>query len=289
MKFRWVGLSILLAASITACGSKDNSDRGIDSTAEVQMEELQEEDASVESSGAKEDSIEEESQSETEILEETTEESEVSENVQESESSEDSYRTILDQFATLILSGDTDNGFEGSTGVQECMMGAAAEDVLKDIGYTIADYSGDGIPELIIGSVFEGENSTYINDIYALYTLVDGKPFYVFEGWARNRYCILEDDTIYNAGSNGAMYSIFGTYNLAKDGKSLVCKDYYFTYEKNDDFTEIGFYHNTTGEWDKSVSEEMDITDGEFWALEEDTYTKNKKLELTSFEEYVSR
>lgn len=270
MKFRWVVLSLAIAMSITACGEKTD-------TSEAPVE-IEQEETTVDALETEEATIPE--------VEDAKEDTDMVTEGSDAEFPEASYREVLDQFVELIESNDIENGFEGSSGVQECMMGASAETVLEDVGYTIADYSGDDIPELIIGSVFEGENGSYINDIYALYTLVDGKPKLVFEGWARNRYCILEDDTIYNAGSGGAMYSMFGTYSLSKDGQSLVCKDFYFTYEKNDDLTEFGFYHNTTGEWDKNVSEELDITEEEFWKFEEDTYTKNKKLDLTSLADY---
>ena len=59
---------------------------------------------------------------------------------------------------------------------------------------------------------------------------------------------------------------MFGEYVLSAEGK-LESKDYYFTYEKDEDFTEIGFYHNTAGDWDPKVSEELDVSEDEFWAI----------------------
>ena len=61
----------------------------------------------------------------------------------------------------------------------------------------------------------------------------------------------------YNEGANGAMYGIFATYTIAQDGSSLLCNDYYFTHEKGQDMSEVAYFHNTSGQWDTKVSEEL--------------------------------
>lgn len=145
-------------------------------------------------------------------------------------------------------------------------------------GYSIQDISGDGEYELLIGSIETTDGASGSgNEIYALYTWRDGKPYFSFEGWSRNSYRYMGNGEFLYQGSEGAMYSMFGVYSIAPDGTNLICKDYYFTFEKDESFSEIGFYHNTTGEWNKSVSDELTMTGEEFWQMEAEL---EKKLQI---------
>lgn len=54
-----------------------------------------------------------------------------------------------------------------------------------------------------------------------MYTLHDDKPVLLIEGWARNRYYLLNDGTIYNEGSSGAAYTSFGIYRISEDGSRM--------------------------------------------------------------------
>ena len=128
--------------------------------------------------------------------------------------------------------------------------------------------SGDEIPELLICAVEEnGADFSCGSEILAAYTCADKMPQYCFEGWSRSSYHYLGDGEFFYQGSGGAMYSMFGVYTLSQDGSGLSCEDYYFTFEKNEGSTEIGFYHNTSGAWDKSLSQELSITSELFWQM----------------------
>ena len=50
-------------------------------------------------------------------------------------------------------------------------------------------------------------------------------------GWARNRYYLLNDGTVYNEGSGGAADTIAVTYRMAEDGISLNVIDHYSAYQ----------------------------------------------------------
>ena len=200
------------------------------------------------------------------------------------------YDGLLDEFYELIASnGDVyySDLPDGMGGVMEAAMEMERADALGSIGYTIKDISGDGNPELVIGAVEEKTAEGYRgSNIYSVYTYAEDDIHCILEGWGRNSYCYMGDGSFLYRGSGGAMYHIFGTYTVSEDGLTLECSDFYFTYEKDESFEEIGFYHNISGQWDKSVSEELDITDEEFQQIEDDFKKDVKKIELTPFSEH---
>ncbi len=193
------------------------------------------------------------------------------------------YSRVLEAYLRLIKNGG-EGEFEGSAGVSEMVMGLETEEALSAVGYIIQDISGDDIPELLIGEYAE-EDSSFGTMIYALYNCTNGVPECVFEGYYRNAYHWMGDGMFTYSGSGGAIYSMFGTAALSKDGTALEWQDYYFTYEKDENFEEIGCYHNTTGEDNPVDSEELDISLDEFWDIEAQILGKRQWLQLTSFAE----
>lgn len=195
------------------------------------------------------------------------------------------YRDILDGFYTLIVTGseDTAAALEGGEGVLEAVRAMEGENALERIGYSITDISGDGIPELLVGAMEDNHSG---KEIYAVYTCRKDIPSCTFSGWGRSGYTSMGDGRFFYQGSNGAMYAIFATYAISPDGTSLICEDYYFTYEKDESFSEIGFYHNTSGAWEKDVSEELDLSEEEFWQIQEDLAKQTKSVALTPFSAY---
>ena len=200
------------------------------------------------------------------------------------------YDAVLDRYALRLRNGIDDSEMgEGESGVWE-IIGAMGEKAGDAVGYTLFDISGDGVPELVIGDISEpaanGEKTGLGSQIYACYTAVDGTPQLVFEGWGRNGYWYAGENRIFNLGSGGAMYTIFGMYALSEDGTTLECTDYYFTYELDENFEEIGFFHNTTGEWDPDASEQLDVDEEAFWMIEEEMDQQIRNMELTPFSSY---
>lgn len=179
------------------------------------------------------------------------------------------YSGVISRYYQLITGYSEEwEILDGEIGVLERITMLDTNDALETIGYTIQDISGDEVPELIIAAVSDSTDGIHHGtDILAVHTIVDGTPKLSFEGWIRNNYLLLENNTLLNRGSGGAMYSIFGTYTLSKDGTSLTNNEYYFTCEKGETFDEIGIYYNTSGEWDKDISEELDISIDEFWEI----------------------
>ena len=193
------------------------------------------------------------------------------------------YKRVLEGYIRLICTGGEEE-FEGSSGVKEAVVNLGIEETLKNVGYTIQDISGDGIPELLIGEISE-EDTNFGTMIYALYHCVNDVPECTFEGWYRNAYHWMGDGCFTYNGSGGAMYSMFGITKLTEDGTALEWQDYYFTQEKNENMEEIGLYHNKTGIDDKAVSEEMEISMDEFWEIQEQISKKKQWMELKPFSE----
>ncbi len=137
------------------------------------------------------------------------------------------------------------------------------------VGFSAHDYSGDGKLDLIIAEYpidAEWDKNTSIKAIYT--RNADEEYVLTLEGWGRNRQYMLDDGLFYNEGSSGATENCFGTYRLSRDGSEVVWKDFYFsTY--NGVTGEVEFYHNSTGIWDISAAEKMDIkSETEFWDLQ---------------------
>ena len=202
----------------------------------------------------------------------------------------EAYAPVLDEFYKFAAgSSDGDKIAEGALGVEEAIGELRGDAALKMIGYTIQDISGDGIPELLIGRPETQEDaSSGGNEIFAVYTCREGKPLGVFEGWRRNNFRYMGQGRFYNEGANGAMYGIFATYTIAQDGSSLLCNDYYFTHEKGQDMSEVAYFHNTSGQWDTKVSEELKTTGDQFWQMADNLVKQTKTVPLTPLTKYKS-
>lgn len=203
----------------------------------------------------------------------------------------DAYKEILDSVYNVLLRMENDAVKETELvglGVQEVRIGRTEEEILACVGYMLYDADGNGVQELIIAEAGEG---LWDNRILNMYTLQEEKPVVVIDGWARNRYYILNDGRIYNEGSGGAAYTIFGTYRIGADGLSLEPIDYYFS-DYPDDAAyaagETAWFHNTTGEYDVKKSEIMEWENDEVpWKMQEEFEAQVMPLELTFFSEYL--
>ena len=168
------------------------------------------------------------------------------------------YSELVERFRTLVSDPfGQDSDTPGEMGVLETAR-AAGDNAVYEMGYLIEDLSGDGIPELAVG-----ERNGMTN---ALYTLVDGKPELVFEGWYRSSYVYMGDGYFYYYGSNSASESGQGVFYLTKNGTGLECESFLFTGLNSDGDLEV--YRNETGSWSPAESEKADMTAEDFWALD---------------------
>ena len=202
------------------------------------------------------------------------------------------YQPVLDKFyklASCYYDFDTVDEYEipeGWTAILEGSGWGSSDNMLWEAGFTICDLSGDSVPELLIGSVAEEAYEGYSTAVYAIYTIAEHQPLFVLDGVYRNIYYLLEDGSIFNQGSASAATSISGIYELSENGQELLCRDYWFTNEKDGNYNDIRCWHNTVGEMNTEVSEELNMTFEEFWVMEENFLEQAVVLNLTTFGEY---
>ena len=90
---------------------------------------------------------------------------------------------------------------------------------LENLGYAIADIDGDGVPELLIGTIHGDE--FYDKMIFSLYTLDEnGVNKQVFDGTERNRYYYAGENRFANLGSS-AFNDSFETTVKLEDGEMI--------------------------------------------------------------------
>lgn len=99
------------------------------------------------------------------------------------------------------------------------------------LGFCFYDVDGNGVDELIIGSVNEYSPRESVFDIY---TLVDGELIPVVQGWERNEYRVTASGEIMNMASASAMNYWYGVYTLEN---GVLVRDYVLVYnaEENPD------------------------------------------------------
>ena len=200
------------------------------------------------------------------------------------------YQDILDNaYEVIITDSMTDivpaDELFSYVGIWEAKSGRDTSEVLAGIGYTFYDVDGNGIEELIIADMSNDDGGRWDNRILLMYTLHDDKPVLLIDGWARNRYYLLNDGTIYHEGSGGAAYTSFGIYHIAEDGSRLEVIDYYYSGSYGDSV--YGWFHNTTGEQTEDKSEAIEFENEDIpWNMMEDYLVQVKELELTFFEKF---
>lgn len=194
------------------------------------------------------------------------------------------YRPILDQVFTGITEGfDWDREYVGLTGIVEMANMLEVNEMLRSTGYAITDFSGDGVPELALGSIAndeKGEGSI----LFALFTCAEEQPKLVFEGWYRNRFEWMGGNRFFYTGSGGAAYGLYGDCRLSPDATEIIWDDFYFTTVTNEDTYEIGWFYNTTGEFEGEGS--TAVTEEAFLAGWDALYERVTALPMRSFAEY---
>ena len=194
------------------------------------------------------------------------------------------YESLLEGYAQLILTGEfVDDLVEtGGKGVQIIADIYPASTAASMVGYQIKDTSGDGIPELLIGGIDElRDGKGYGTQAYAVYTCEEQTPVWSFGSYERTSYRLIHDGRFFYQGSGGAAETCFGSCHLSEDGRKTIFDDFYFS----SGGTEISYYHNVSGEWDKDISKEMDSRS--FWAMESAFYEQLEEAELIPFSQYM--
>lgn len=108
-------------------------------------------------------------------------------------------------------------------GINEVAIGSDTETALEMLCYSLIDLDGNGVDELLIM-----DNLPERHIIVGLYTIENNEAIHVIDGWSRNAYYLMPDKSIYNIGSGGAAYVVWGYYEY-NEGVLGIIERYYTT------------------------------------------------------------
>ena len=181
------------------------------------------------------------------------------------------YGEILDGYFDALLQG---------FGPQEYMdrglnylVGMVAD--VNKVGYAMDDVDGDGVSELMIGSVDEGL-------IYAMYTVKDGQETQIIDAMERSTYQLTSDGLILNRGTNGAASYGYNLYRL--ENGSLQFQDA-LVFDAAKDEKNPWFYTKNP-DWDQDALESVDTEVGE--TTEQDLLESTVKISFIPFSQYTA-
>ena len=194
-----------------------------------------------------------------------------------------SYALVMDGLYDYAVKGQDDKLVNEGMNVIREIVEIYQRDSASMIGYTLKDFNGDGVPELVLGRAEQHKGAGYYgSDIYSVYTLVDGRPLRSFEGWQSNRLQVLSGSRLFLQATDGDAYSVLAAYKIAPTGEP-ECLDYYFTAPQNGS---LAYYHNTSGSNDRNASKRLNMTEDAFEELRNEYMNDVTMLELIPVENY---
>ncbi len=177
---------------------------------------------------------------------------------------------------------DSDNMPDVNFGSLDCIYNqygfGTAEEALDSVGYTLQDFDGNGVDELVVGLPS--------GDILELYTLQNGAAApLLLNGTYREAYWLAEDDIIYNQGSSGAAAGSIAAYHVTGNGVELI-EGYEYTDTYNEDSAELthstGGILTTNGSVEGAQTEMKTVDWDTVWEIQDSFFTLPEKgLELT--------
>ncbi|MCR5687713.1 MAG: hypothetical protein K6G58_06805 [Lachnospiraceae bacterium] len=174
---------------------------------------------------------------------------------------EDLYGDVLAKYVTAVNEAWDANKLEEENMSPEFFyIGTQSEGGMDNIGFAYRDINSDGIDELFVGEIADGE---FMGVAYDVYTMVDRAPAHVISGTARDRYYDYEDSFLNNEWSGGAGSSGCDVYALMANSTELVYQ-YGVKYDE---------YENEENPWFKAYN------GGEYEALTEEEYNKEMEIE----------
>ena len=180
---------------------------------------------------------------------------------------EDLYQNILKKHITAINEKwDSTKLEKEDMSYMYNVINSSGENALDKIGYIFYDTNADGIDELLIGEIAQGE---WKGVIYDMYTMVNRKPKHVVSGGSRNRYFVCDNVFICNEYSSGAKESGVRTYILVENSTEL--------------FPQVSFkydgYQNSKKPWFISYSDNI-------WENVSEEYFNERKKVFDKYERF---
>ena len=186
---------------------------------------------------------------------------------------EDLYKDILNKHLTAVKEGWDATKLENENMSTMYNIISSSGDGLSKIGYAYKDINIDGIDELLIGEIADGD---YNGIIYDIYTMVDRKPEHVVSGWDRNRYYILDSGLIRNEYSSGANESGVNIYDLTRNSTELFTQVSFkydgYVDEKNPWFKSNDVGKDESKNWESIKEEEYNELDERFGKISKIDY-----------------
>lgn len=118
------------------------------------------------------------------------------------------------------------------------VLSANNNNVKDKVGYAYYDVNVDGIEELFIGEISEGQ---WKGVIYDIYTMVDRKPKHVASGGNRNRYFVCDNFFLCNEYSAGAGENGWLVYILIENSTELF-PQVGFKYDEYDEKSKTPYF-----------------------------------------------
>ena len=179
---------------------------------------------------------------------------------------EDLYKEILDKHVLAIKEKwDSIKLEKENMSYMYNVLAQSNKNLLDKIGYAYYDVNSDGIDELFIGEIAQGN---WKGVVYDAYTMADRKPIHVVSGGTRDRYFVCDDAFLCNEYSSGANESGMLVYTLVENSTEL--------------YPQVGFkydgYENKRNPWFISYNFKQDEWDN----VSENTFKERKKV----FERY---
>ena len=171
---------------------------------------------------------------------------------------EDLYGDVIEKFKTAMEEKWDSNKLEEEDMSPEynAVTVAYGGDAMSKVGYAYMDLNNDGVEELMVGEIAEGDLK---GTIYDIYTIVDRKPAHVVSGSARDRYYALEHGMICNEYSGGADLTGWQSYDIEPNTVNLLpqlgVKEDGYEDKDNPWFVNYG---SSDEEWEKIDEKEFD-------------------------------
>ena len=176
---------------------------------------------------------------------------------------EDLYKDVLNKHITAVKEKwDSMKLEEENMSYMYNILALNGTNVLDKVGYIYYDVNSDGIEELLVGEIADGN---WKGVIYDIYTMVNRTPKHVVSGGSRNRYYVCNESFVCNEYSAGAIENGLNVYFLTENSIELF-PQVFFKYDG---------YKNSKKPWFLSYGSNPD--DDKWENVSEEVYNDRKR------------
>ena len=169
---------------------------------------------------------------------------------------EDLYKDILKKHITAVKEKwDSIKLEEENMSYMYNILALNGTNVLNKAGYIYYDVNSDGIDELLVGEIADGN---WKGVIYDIYTVVNRVPEHVVSGGSRNIYYVCNESFVCNEYSSGALENGLNVYFLTENSTELFpqVSFKYDGYKNSKKPWFLSYGTNSDDKWE-NVSEEV--------------------------------